>query len=134
MNFDFGLTVGTTIALIVSVIIVIKTISVRTQRKITKARLDEAREIEIRIRMASGLDVINEFNELARVYISLDRLYDAEECMRKALSITENELGQSDPTVVPILENYAKLLDLMNRTVEADKFRKRAEDVSSRHR
>ncbi len=134
MNFDFGLTVGTAIAVIVSVIVVVKTIMVGTQRKVTKAKENEARQLEIKIRMASGLDVINDFNELAHVYITLDRLYDAEGCMRKALSITENELGQLDPTLIPILENYAKLLDLMNRKVEADKLRKRAEELSSRKR
>lgn len=107
---------------------------VRTQRKVTKAREDEARQIEIKIRMASGLNVVNDFNDLAGVYISLDRFYDAEGCMRKALAITENELGQSDPTLIPILENYAKLLDLMNRSIEADKLRKRAEELSSRRR
>jgi len=129
---DNTLTIGIMLAVIVTVGIVAKTLLGVRETKIVQEREREARELELKIRMSSGLDVITEFNELARVYVLLNRLSDAENCMRKALAITENELGQMDPTLVPILQNYADVLDKMNRTVESERMRKRAREIPSK--
>lgn len=120
-------------AIIIPIILLLtnKVVKVRNER-ITSERENAARELEIKIRMASGIGVVNDFNELARVYCELGRFADAEKCMQKAVSITENELGQMDPTLAPILDNYASVLDKMNRTVEADKYRKRARELASK--
>ncbi|MDZ4835783.1 MAG: tetratricopeptide repeat protein [Candidatus Melainabacteria bacterium] len=122
-------------AIIIPIILLLtkKAVGVRHQR-VTDERQAEARELEIKVRMASGLGVVNDFNDLARVYVELGRLEDAENAMRKAVSITESELGQMDPTLVPVLENYANVLDKMNRGVEANKVRQRARDLASKRR
>lgn len=130
-NLGAIVAIGAAIVIPIILLLTKKVVDVQHERQ-NEALNREARELEIKLRMSSGLSVVNDFNELARVYIALNRLADAEKCMQKALSITENELGQSDPSLVPILENYANILDQMNRKVEATKIRKRAKDVESK--
>ncbi len=129
---DNGLTIGIVVAVIAVIGIALKTVLNIQHNKVIKQREDQVRELEIKVRMSSGLDVVTDFNDLARAYILLNRLNDAEGCMRKAVAIIESELGQRDPTLVPILDNYASVLDKMNRTVEAERMRKRAREIPSR--
>ncbi len=123
--------IGAAIVIPIILIVMNRAVSVKQERVINE-REREARELEIKIRMSSGLDVVNDFNELARVYLELDRAADAEQCMQKAVGITESELGRMDPALIPILENYANVLEKMNRRVEAEKIRKRAGEIPPR--
>jgi tetratricopeptide (TPR) repeat protein len=123
--------IGAVIVIPIVLIVMNRAVSVK-QERVTNEREREARELEIKIRMSSGLDVVNDFNELARVYLELDRAADAEQCMQKAVGITESELGRMDPALIPILENYANVLEKMNRRVEAEKIRKRASEIPPR--
>lgn len=52
---------------------------------IRKGREAEAKRLENKIRVGGGLELINDFMELARAYIKLGRNSDAESAMRKAL-------------------------------------------------
>lgn len=133
MDDSTGLFMCIGLAIIVVIAVVVR-VQAHTKQKITRAREQEARDLEVKIRMSTGLEVINDFNELALVYCQLNRLNDAELCMRKALSIAEKELGQLDPTLLPILENYASVLTKMNRTAEAEDMRRRAHDLLARQR
>lgn len=126
---EISIAIGIVLAIVISAAIVIRQKVYGPEGSATKARLKEVRDLEIKVRMTRGLDVINEFNDLARAYIALGRLNDAEGCMRKALSIAENELGQKDPTLIPLLENYASVLEKMNRSVEAEAMHKRADSL-----
>lgn len=132
---NLGLILTIAVAIVIPIVLILtnKVVAVR-QERITSERENAARELEVKIRMSSGLGVVADFNDLARVYCELGRLEEAEKCMQKAVAITENELGLLDPTLAPSLENYATVLDKMNRTVEAEKYRKRAKDLSARRR
>lgn len=96
-----------------------------------RAREKEAKRLETKITVGGGIEIIDEFCELAEAYAKLGRLTDAESTMRKALTIAENEIGKSNPDLIPILKKYAKILSKCNRGIEAGNMLKRAKELSS---
>ncbi len=97
---------------------------------IRKGREAEAKRLENKIRVGGGLELINDFMELARAYIKLGRNSDAESAMRKALAMAENEYGKKNERLAPVIKTYAWVLARSNRTVEAENMQKRIKDLS----
>ncbi|MCA9803944.1 MAG: tetratricopeptide repeat protein [Cyanobacteria bacterium HKST-UBA02] len=99
-------------------------------RPVVKRRKEEGlRELELRVKMGGGLEMISIFLELADAYSGLGRHNEAESTMRKALTLAENEFGKKNPGLIPILKQYAGILAGMNRQVEAENLLKRAREI-----
>ena len=92
--------------------------------------LAEVRELEVKIRMNRGPELVEDLRSLAQLYIRLGRRWDAEQALRRAMLISETELGRLNPTVIPVLEDYARLLSQMNRKREATALQKQIEEIS----
>ena len=96
-----------------------------------RVREKEAKLLETKIKIGGGIEIIDDFSELAFAYAKLGRLSDAESTMRKALAIAENELGKKNPDLIPIINKYAQILSKCNREIEAENMRKRAREITS---
>ena len=99
---------------------------------IRKAQEAEAKRLETRTTIGGGIEVIDDFLELAQVYAKLGRLSDAEAAMRKALALAEFEYGKKNPLLKPVLKKYAKILNKCNRSVEARNMLKRAGELGKK--
>ena len=84
----------------------------------------------MKIKVGGGIEMIDDFIELARAYVKTGRMSDAESAMRKALAIAENEFGKTNKQLAPVIKAYASTLNKMKRNVEADNMRKRLKDLS----
>lgn len=96
---------------------------------IRKSREQEAKQLETKISIGGGIELIDDFCQLARVYAKLGRLADAESTMRKALTLAENEYGKANPILKPYLKKYANILNKCNRGIEAGNIMKRAKEL-----
>lgn len=125
-----------TIGIIIAIVIVVATVArgfiFGPGGKLAREREARARELEISIRMGTGLDVIRDFNELAQVYLEMNRKHDAESCLQKALALAESQYGINDPILLPILENQTKVLSSMKRDLEAGNIKKRIKEIKAR--
>jgi hypothetical protein len=101
-------------------------------KKASSAQLPEARELEITVRMKSGLDVLDDMLKIAKVYSSLHYYEDAERYCRQAVQVTEEALGPESETLLPILHEQAKALTGLRRKVEADKVKERAKQIEEK--
>lgn len=120
-------TLGITFCLALVLMVLIYSLIVRP---VVKRRKEEGlRELELRVKMGGGLEMISVFLELADAYSGLGRHNQAESTMRKALTLAENEFGKKNRGLIPILEQYAGILAAMNRQVEADSMLKRAREI-----
>ncbi len=99
-----------------------------------KTSEDRIRELLLKIRMATGMEIVDSFVELAQVYETLDRLFEAEGCLSKALALAERELGKESPSLVPILDVYSFVLQRMHRKVESGTMKKRSEQIRKSQR
>ena len=97
---------------------------------ISKAREREVKRLEMKIKVGGGIEMIDDFIELARAYVKTGRMSDAESAMRKALAIAENEFGKTNKQLAPVIKAYASTLNKMKRNVESDNMRKRLKDLS----
>ena len=95
---------------------------------------ERIRELQIKIRMANGMEIMDSFVELAQVYESLDRLYEAESALSKALALAEREMGKENVALIPILDVYSFVLARMNRKIESGTMRKRADEIRKSQR
>ncbi len=77
----------------------------------------------------TDLEIARAFNNLSAVYNRLGEYGDGERCLQEALEKMEQalaEAGVSDhPELVPILQNYAELLDKTDRKQQAAQFYER---------
>jgi hypothetical protein len=87
-------------------------------------------ELEVRIKLNSGADVLEDMVSLIRIYRKANRFEDAERYCRQAVQIAEAEGGTESKTLVPVLNEYANVLTGMRRKVEADKMKERAKKIS----
>ncbi|MBK9145457.1 MAG: tetratricopeptide repeat protein [Candidatus Melainabacteria bacterium] len=118
-----GITVCLALVLMVLVYSLIVTPVVRRRKEA------DLKELELRVKMGGGLEMISVFLELADAYSGLGRFNEAESTMRKALTLAENEFGKKNPGLIPILKQYAGILAGMNRRVEADNMLRRAGEI-----
>jgi len=63
---------------------------------------------------------------LANLYREQDKYVEAEPLYRRSLAIKEQTLAPDHPSIMDTLENYATLLQQIQRTEEAAQFEKRA--------
>ena len=89
---------------------------------------EEAHELEVKTRLNQP-NVVEDLCKLAKIYFSLGRKWDAEQTIRRALQISETELGTKNPNIIPVLAEYAKIMDAMNRGREAANLRKRIKEL-----
>jgi cytochrome c-type biogenesis protein CcmH/NrfG len=89
---------------------------------------EEAHELEVKTRLNQP-NVVEDLCKLAKIYFSLGRQWDAEQTIRRALQISETELGTKNPNIIPVLSDYAKIMDGMNRGREAANLRKRIKEL-----
>lgn len=100
------------------------------KRRKQQERLESARELEIKVRMAKGVEVIDDLRTLAEVYRQSQRFEEAEGYLRQALFIGEREYGSESSMLVPVLNDYAKILKSMRRTAESAKIRARSRQLA----
>ena len=128
---DTPLTIGLTLAGIGTMYLFARMILYGPKGLITRARLKEARELELKTRMARGLSTIQDFARLAHIYMTLDRLLDAERISRQALALAESELGKENLSLVSILDEYAVILKRLKRTYEAKAVSASAREIAN---
>lgn len=97
---------------------------------IARARQEEVKRLETKIKVGGGLEMIDNFIALARAYVKTGRMSDAESAMRKALAMAENEYGKNSKQLSGVIKAYAGILNKMKRNVEADNMKKRLKDLS----
>lgn len=131
---DTPLAIGLTLAGIGTIYLFVRMILYGPKGLITCARLKEARQLELQIRMTKGLSAIQDFAHLAHIYMTLNRLLDAERICRQALVLAESELGKEDPSLVSILDEYAVILKRLKRTYEAKAISARAREIANSRR
>lgn len=76
------------------------------------------------------LDVGIIANNLAMLYHSWQKYDEAENYYKRALEIKRKAMGPDHPDVITLLSNYAALLQKQNRTMDAERLKTEAEDVS----
>jgi hypothetical protein len=94
-----------------------------------KSWRDQARELEVRIRLGHGQAILEDLRALAKLYVRLGRRWDGEQTLQRALRICEYELGENNPQTIAILEDYADLMAAMHRRGEAKAMKKRIASI-----
>lgn len=80
------------------------------------------------------VEIAHAFNNLSAVYNRLGEYSDGERCLQEALAIMEKvlleQLGHTNhPELIPILENYAELMQKTNRSQHATQLKARIETI-----
>ena len=83
-------------------------------------------ELEVSTRMGKPEAIIEALRESAALYRKLGKRWEAETVLNRALLISRQNFGEINPTIIPVLTDFAKLMDSMHRGKEAEKFRKDA--------
>lgn len=86
-------------------------------------------ELEVASRMGPPEEIIEALRESAKLYRKLGKRWEAETVLRRALLISRQNFGEINPSVIPVLNDFANLMDSMQRAKEAQQFRKDAERV-----
>lgn len=89
----------------------------------------DLKELEVRVRMGSGEQLIDDLRALAQLYIKSGRPWDAEQTLRRACHISQQNWGQRNPLLIPVMEDLTIMLDKLHRTKEADNVRKEIEVI-----
>lgn len=89
----------------------------------------QARELEVKVRMGAGGQVVEDLRALAKLYFRLGKRWDAEQALRRAWNICEQHAGEGNASVLPIMEEFARLMDGMHRRGEAKNVRKRINEI-----
>ncbi len=91
---------------------------------------NQARELEVKIKMGRGIDTVDDLRALCQLYVRLGKRWDGEQALQRALRICEYELGENNPATISVLKDYAKFLSAMHRRAEAKAMRKRMEGIT----
>jgi hypothetical protein len=86
-------------------------------------------ELEVATRMGPPEQIIDGLRESAKLYRKLGKRWEAETVLRRALLITRQNFGEINPTIIPVLNDFASLMDSMHRNKEAQQYRKDAARV-----
>ncbi len=87
-------------------------------------------ELEVKIKLGTGAAVLDDMISLIQLYRKANRFEDAERYCKQAMQIAEAEKGSETELLVPVLDEYARVLTGMRRKVEADKIKERAKQIS----
>jgi hypothetical protein len=94
----------------------------------------EVRELEIKIRMGCGPQLVEDLQAVARLYARLGRHWDAEQSLRRAMLISAQEYGATNPGLVPLMEELSRLMLGLHRRGEADTLRKQIKEIADKQR
>lgn len=86
-------------------------------------------ELEVKIRMESGWQKIQDMRQLALLYQQQGDLWTADKYLSTSLQMAESELGLINPGLIPLLEEYRDLLKKMKRKLDVRKIEKRLADI-----
>ncbi|MFN8656050.1 MAG: tetratricopeptide repeat protein [Candidatus Obscuribacterales bacterium] len=90
---------------------------------------NEARALEVRIRMEQGEELIDDLRALANLYGRGGKNWEAEQTFQRAINTCSQQFGDRHKTLARILRDYASLLRNLNRFPEADRCDERASRI-----
>ena len=91
-----------------------------------------ARELEVKIKLSAGPNVLDDLHELASMYAKAGQYDEAMRYCLQAIQVAENHFGKTSETLVPILKLYSRVLKRMHRHAEAANAKKRAEQCATK--
>jgi hypothetical protein len=106
---------------------------VRPGGPLTAKRSKQLAELEVRVRMDSGEELIEDLIEIAKVYGRMGKRWEADQSLRRAMSLAKQQWGDSSPPVINILEESARLMDSMKRSSEAKNYRNQIKEIKKRN-
>jgi hypothetical protein len=89
-------------------------------------------ELEVTARMGSPEEIIEALRESAKLYVRLGKRWEAETVMRRAVLISKQQFGDQNAGLVPILEDFARVMDSMHRKKEAEQMRKEMQRIKQK--
>jgi hypothetical protein len=89
-------------------------------------------ELEVTTRMGSPEEIIEALRESAKLYLRLGKRWEAETVMRRAVLISKQQFGDQNEGLVPILEDFARVMDSMHRKKEAEQMRKEVQRIKQK--
>lgn len=92
---------------------------------------EEARELEVVIRMSHGTEMVDNLHRIARLYFKLGQRWDAEKSLQRALQICRRESGEMSPALIPLLDEYIRLMKSTHRKKEALTLEKEIERINA---
>lgn len=87
---------------------------------------NEARELEVRIRMEEGEELIDDLCSLASLYGRGGKNWEAEQTYQRAINTCSQQFGDRHKTLARILRAYANFLRTNERHPEAERCDQRA--------
>lgn len=133
IEVDLEVAIGVAIAIVITIVLLV-TRPQFVKKDPAKPKSDKVRQLETRLKMVAGLEVVDVLNELADAYKADGRIQDCERTLRDLLAVVEGEVGDQDPLLVPILEKYSKVLQQMQHTAEARVLHERATAINEQQR
>ena len=91
-----------------------------------KKRLNE---LEVATRMGSPEEIMEALRETAGLYRKLGKKWEAETVLRRAILMGKQQFGESYPGLIPLYDEFASLMDSMQRKKEGEQMRKDAERI-----
>jgi hypothetical protein len=91
----------------------------------------QIRDLEVKIKLDSETEMIEDLRKVARLYIRIGKRWEADQAMRRALTIAKQQGGESNPLVISILKECAHLMESMNRRGEATTFRREIKRIKT---
>jgi hypothetical protein len=89
-------------------------------------------ELEVATRMGSPEDILVALRESGKLYMRLGKRWEAETMMRRAVQMSKQQYGEMNVGLIPILEDFARVMDHMNRKKEAEQLRKEAQRIKQK--
>lgn len=86
-------------------------------------------ELEVASRMGTPDEIIAALRESAKLYRKLGKKWEAETVMRRAVLTSKQEYGDQNPGLADVYDDFAALMDSMNRKKEAEKMRTDARKI-----
>ena len=90
---------------------------------------NEARELEVRIRMEQGEELIEDLRSLANLYSRGGKSELAEQNFQRAINTCQQQYGDRNKMLPRILRDYGKFLRSLERHPEAERCDERASRI-----
>jgi hypothetical protein len=79
----------------------------------------QIRELEVKIRIDTDERLVQDLREIAALYLKVQRQWEAEQALQRALTISKQEWGDNSPLVIEILKDFIKIMRLSNHKSQA---------------
>ena len=89
----------------------------------------EVRELEVRSRMDTGEQLIEDLRAIAKLYRKLGKRWEAEQALRRATVIAKQQWGEYNSQLIDVLDEYATLMSSMHRKKESANVRKQITEI-----